>query len=477
MKHHKNSKITVYFCNKYAIGIQAIGVFKILTLILIMTSCTDFVEVDPPKNNLVSETVFEDPATVESALANIYYKMREQGMLSGRFGLSALLSIYSDEQDYYNSGADYLEFYNHNVTATNNLVSAWWSHAYNIIYAANDIVKGVEGSEALSAIEKNNFKGQALFIRGYIHSLLVGLYGDIPYITTTNYLTNNTVSRQSENEVYEFVISDLIEATALMDDTDVTGEYVIPNASVAKALLSRMYLYTEQWELAENMANDLIDSHSLELDINNVFLKNSEETLWQFKPNGVSDNNTYEANQFIIQFIPGQTYALGKMLLDAFEPGDLRFSNWTGNLTSNDGLTTLYYAYKYKALLGETASLEYSIIFRLTEQYLIRAESRAQLGNIAGAQDDLNRIRNRAGLVNTTSTTKNEILEAILQERQVEFFTEHGHRWFDLKRRGVATVVMSPIKINWQDTDVLFPIPETELEINSNLKPQNPGYD
>lgn len=120
--------------------------------------------------------------------------------------------------------------------------------------------------------------------------------------------------------------------------------------------------------------------------------------------------------------------------------------------------------------------MEYSIIFRLSEQYLIRAEARAHLDNISGAQLDLNTIRNRAGLPNTLATSMSDLLNAIIQERQVELFAEQGHRWFDLKRTGNAGTVLSAIKPNWQATDVLLPIPETELEINPNLLPQNSGY-
>jgi len=112
----------------------------------------------------------------------------------------------------------------------------------------------------------------------------------------------------------------------------------------------------------------------------------------------------------------------------------------------------------------------------LAEQYLIRAEARTNLGNINGAQEDLNIIRNRAGLDNTTASTPSELLIAILKERYVELFTEHGHRWFDLKRMGFADDILSPIKEHWQTTDILLPIPETELQMNSNLKPQNSGY-
>lgn len=477
MKNNTNNhNIYIFEYDVFEIKISATAFVTFFVLLISTASCSDFVEADPPKNTLVSKTVFEDPSTVKSALAGIYYNMREQGMVSGRFGFSPLLSIYSDELDYYNSSGEYLEVYNHSITPSNTLVSAWWREAYNLIYTANDIIKGVENASNLTTSQKEAFKGEALFSRAYLHSLLVNVYGDIPYIQTTNYINNNVVARMPKNTVYGLIISDLLEAVALMDDSDDTGEHVIPNKAVAQALLARIYLYTEQWALAEAIADELISAHDLELDINKVFLNNSTETLWQFKPNGISDMNTYEANQFVIQFIPGQTYALSDHLLNAFESGDLRFSNWTGSLTSDDGLTTLYFPYKYKALLSETEALEYSIIFRLTEQYFIRAESRTHLGDISGAQEDLNAIRNRAGLENTTAASETDLLEAILQERQVELFTEHGHRWFDLKRRGSASEALSPIKSNWQDTDTLFPIPETELEVNPNLKPQNTGY-
>ena len=107
---------------------------------------------------------------------------------------------------------------------------------------------------------------------------------------------------------------------------------------------------------------------------------------------------------------------------------------------------------------------------------MIRAEARAHLRNFEGARQDLNRIRNRAGLGNVTVDSLEGLLDAILKERQVELFAERGRRWFDLKRQGKASEVLAPIKSNWQETDVLLPIPGPELEINPNLLPQNPGY-
>ena len=112
----------------------------------------------------------------------------------------------------------------------------------------------------------------------------------------------------------------------------------------------------------------------------------------------------------------------------------------------------------------------------MAEQYLIRAEARANLGNAIGAQDDINKIRQRAGLNATTASTTAELLEAILNERRVEFFTEHGHRFFDLKRTTMLNTTLESVKPGWENTDRVFPIPEKELLVNPNLLPQNPGY-
>ncbi|MCM5663658.1 RagB/SusD family nutrient uptake outer membrane protein [Galbibacter mesophilus] len=439
-----------------------------------VVSCSDFVEVEPPKNTLVSQTVFEDASTVESALANLYEMLRGQGI--GTYSLSADMGIYSDELDYFLADPNDLSIYIHNILPINESVSKYWVNAYRVIYSANAIVEGVESSEGLTSVEKSEFMGQALFVRAYVHSILVGIYGDIPYITTTDYRINNSVARLPGHEVYYHIITDLMMAVDMLGTTDATGEKVIPNRHVANALLSRIYLYTGNWEQANATATQLIDAFILEPELEKVFLKGSRETIWQLMPEGVDRKNAPEANLFVILAIPGQQYALTETLLKAFEEGDLRREEWVGSFTSNDGATTLQFPYKYKATLSETESLEYSIVFRLAEQYLIRAEARAHMGNLTGARQDLDTIRQRAGLDGTSAMDKETLLEAIQAERFTELFAENGHRWFDLKRSGKAGEVLSTIKPNWKPTHVVWPIPENELEINPNLRPQNEGY-
>ena len=108
--------------------------------------------------------------------------------------------------------------------------------------------------------------------------------------------------------------------------------------------------------------------------------------------------------------------------------------------------------------------------------YLIRAEARARLGELTNAKTDLDAVRSLAGLAATTAATQQDLLTAILNERRVELFTEFGHRFFDLKRFGQLDNTLPVLKPDWSTNEALLPLPESELLLNPNLAPQNPGY-
>jgi len=134
---------------------------------------------------------------------------------------------------------------------------------------------------------------------------------------------------------------------------------------------------------------------------------------------------------------------------------------------------------KYRVIDYNAPVTEYSVVLRLAEQYLIRAEARVQQGRLAEGRDDINAIRKRAGLGVTPESTKDGLLSAILQERRVELFTEFGHRWIDLKRTGQINQQMqiaAPFKgITWNSNDQLYPVPQFDITRNPNLS-QNTGY-
>ena len=148
------------------------------------------------------------------------------------------------------------------------------------------MIYGCENSTGLSTADKNQFIGEALFVRALVHSYLVNLYGDVPYITTTDYEVNRLVTRMPTAEVYTNIIADLQQAIALLPEAYVAPERVRPNRSTASALLARVYLYNGNWAEASNAASAVLNNaeYVWETDIDKIFLKDCTATIWQFSP-------------------------------------------------------------------------------------------------------------------------------------------------------------------------------------------------
>lgn len=463
---------------KKAINFRIKKYFYLLFCPLLLLGCEDFLEVDEPFGQLDTPLVFEDEITATAAVTSLYSKLRDEVILTGKSeGLSALMGVYSDEMNYYGFGGEPMDsFYQHQVFSDDVLVENLWNQSYALIYMGNAVLEGLEASNTLSAESKAQLRGEALFIRALTYFYLVNLYGDIPYAITTNYEENSILSRMPAPQVYENIVIDLNESKTLLGTNYISGERTRVNSMGVSALLARIYLYTEQWNAAEMEASAIINNtslYNLETEVSNEFLKESTSAILQFKPK-TEGENTLEASTFIFTAGPPPLVSLNPQLIEGMEANDQRREQWIGEVT--DGSQTWYYPNKYQYNTNTGTSMEYSIVFRLSEQYLIRAEAQARLGNLSGALEDLNRIRNRAGLINAVATSQNEILKAILQERYHELFSEFGHRWFDLKRLGLANEILAPIKSGWKPTDVLLPIPENELMMNPNLEPQNSGY-
>ncbi|MBG6063157.1 hypothetical protein IWX83_002967 [Flavobacterium sp. CG_9.1] len=449
-----------------------------LAFSLLLSSCDNFVDVDLPTSQLTASAVFQDKATANAAMVSIYAKMRDTGILSGNVsGLSNELGNYADELDYYGgiSGTT-RNFYNNSILASNTEIFSWWSSSYSQIYAANAIIEGVSASTVLAKVDKDELTGEALFVRSLLTFYLLNLYGDVPYITTTNYQQNKVAHRMPSSELYSHIISDLQLSASLLSDNYISSDRVRPNKSVAMALLARVYLYNSSWAEAADTASYLINNTGVypwENNLEAIFLKESSTTIWQFMPR-TDGQNTQEGETFIFTSGPPPTVALSNQLLNDFEIGDQRKIHWVKTIT--DGSDSWYHVNKYRQKSNTLGAMEYSVVFRLAEQYLIRGEARAQQGDLIGAKEDLNKIRNTAGLVNTTALSKSDILTALLQERKVELFTEMGHRFFDLKRTNQLDAALTVVKPGWNTTDRLFPLPESEISLNPNLNPQNNGY-
>ncbi len=453
-----------------------------IILFLLLISCEKFVEVEEPRTQLTSTTVFTNDATATAAMLGVYSDiMQNFGFLSGCITLYAGLS--ADEFRNYSSAVEQEEFASNTLFASNSQITHLWGGAYRSVYASNAIIENLKDSEGVTEPIRKQLTGEALFLRAFTHFYLVNLFGDIPLITGTDYQVNATKSRTPKDQVYEQIIDDLKEAQLLLPENyldgknSVTSERVRPNKLAATALLARVYLYTRDWVNAELQASVVLNNagmYSLLTDLNTVFLMNSSETIWQLMPVR-NDINTWEGNNFLFSAEPTGIYAsaITDSLVAAFEPADNRKNSWITSVNTGSG--TYQYPYKYKVGISSTLT-EYYTALRLAEQFLIRAEARAKQGNISGAQEDLNAIRSRAGLDNTNANSEEPLLSAIEAEKRVEFFCEWGHRWLELKRTNRADAVLAPYKgSNWQSTDLRYPIPAVEIQNNPNLF-QNPGY-
>jgi len=450
---------------------------------LILPACEKFVDLPVSGTETTRENIFTSDVMANSAVLAIYGEMiGKNGFASGStMSVGFVAALSADELETHTVINTIRQFYDNSISTSNTLVEqGLWNHAYTCIYAANSVIEGLRQFRGVSDNVKSQLLSESFFIRAFCHFFLVNLFGDIPYITVTDFRVNGSVYRISRQQVYQNIILDLDTARSLSQQDVYTDERIRPNRLTATALLARVYLYNSQWAQAVAMADSVInrsDIYALTDSLNDVFLANSKEAIWQLRPN-TPDINTWEGRNLILTGAPGigefNATVLSPKVLQAFEPGDRRRMHWVDSISAA-GANTWYFPYKYKIKTGNNLR-EYSMVFRLAEQYLIRAEARAHLGNISGAKEDLNVIRTRAGLPPIQATSLSDLLTAIAHERQIELFSEWGHRWFDLKRTGQSDKILGPIKpLYWQPTDTLYPIPRNEIILNPRLT-QNAGY-
>lgn len=474
-------------------------------LFVILISCNKLVEVDSPVTSLTSDNVYTNDATASSVFIGLYagFSTTSPVRAFSINSISLISGLSADELTLFGGSANnntaLVQYYLNKLTSGSATSSsqALWSDFFTKIYTVNIALERLAASDKLTTTVQRQLMGEAKFLRAFFYFYLVNLYGDVPLMVTSDYRINSNLPRTPKAQVYEQMIRDLKEAQELLnasyvgaDARSFTAERTRPVKWAAASLLARVYLYTGDWKNAEEQASTVINNKALydTVSLNNVFLKNSKEAIWQWQPVNTGWN-TEDARVFILPpsgptsslSDEGNPVFVSNDLLTAFETGDKRRANWLENVvvSSGTGNVTYYFPYKYKSATLNSPVTEYVMALRLAEQYLIRAEARAQQNNLNNAKDDLNLIRSRAGLAAILSSDKETVLPAILHERQIELFSEWGHRWLDLKRTGNANAIMSaaaPGKgTTWNSNWQWYPIPLYDITNDPNLQ-QNDGY-
>lgn len=463
-----------------------------LFITFLAVSCNKLVEVDTPAIYTSGDNVFTTNGGAISVLNGIYASMSSMTLSKGT-SLNSFMSLYpglsSDEFTLYSgvTNVNYIAYYKNALINTSG--PNIWLTTYPFIYKINAAIEGITASSSLTEIIKSQLLGEAKFLRAFSYFYLVNLYGQVPLVLTSNYKVNELLSRASEDVVYQQISLDLQDASSLLsnnfvgsDGHSASSERIVPTVWAAKALQARVALYRRNYSDAVAFSTIVLSNTTLFglTALNDVFLKNSNEAIWQLQPVNLNWN-TEDARLFIIpKRGPSNTYPvyLNSRLLDSFEENDQRLTNWVAQVKI--GNVTYKYPYKYKSATSKDPVTEYQMVLRLAEQYLIRAEANAQLNKLSDAIADLNVIRNRAGLSDYAGEeTQLAILNAIFQERRVEFFSEWGNRWLDLKRSGSVNNVMLSVTSEkggtWNSYDQYYPIYSTEIQYNPNLN-QNEGY-
>jgi len=464
---------------------KIISYFSLFLIACMTISCEDFVDLETPNYKLDSEAVFNNDATAQSALNGIFNQLFNSNLINGGpQSVTFIGALSADNFSLTNTTQEVIEYYQNNVTPANSYNLSLWSSGYNMIYMVNSMLSGIEDNPNLSQALKNKMEGNGKFIRGLTYFYLVNLYGDVPLILNTDYKENALASRTPSEIVYNQILDDLENAEILLQEDYPDNNRARPNKYAVMALLARVHLYLGNWEEAENYSSQVIAASSyyeMLNDPNQVFLTNSREAIWQISPLGWGNSFTHtrEGNLFIKNATANTPVVLSEDFLNSFQKSeDKRYMEWVATFIAAED--TLHFPYKYKIQYDASgqAPLENSMVLRLAEQYLIRAEARTKLGEFTNAIADINKIRTRAeiaGIEYQALITENELLEIILSERRRELFSEWGHRWFDLQRFGKPEILLEKENSNWATTSLLLPIPSSERMKNPNLG-QNPGY-
>lgn len=508
--------------------INKIGKFFLAGGMLLMASCTDFLDEQDP-SNLTPESFYTIPDHAEAAIAAVYDNTRFYGNGAGIFSSNWQLleapTGTSTTETAQNSDLNNL----YSLTWDGNTVhiTNWWRGLYRLIANANLVLDRVPGITPMNEEQKNRILGEARFLRAWAYFYAVRLWGDVPLILTPQTATSEDFfpSRVAQEEVYNQIVEDLqVAESAGLPWTDPSGRV---STAAAKALLSKVYLTmagfplnmgSQYYQLAATKSKEIIDNAG-PLDLFETYGELHDESLGNTKEHifSLQYNNDVAGNpmgNMFPNFKPvsyrgpsgtGSTVPTTSFY-ESYEDGDIRTVDRVGffyrtYFTNGNGeLFDLGAPYIFKHF-NVTANGTFGVpgtakdnlnvpMIRYAEVLLIYAEAQNEVGGPnQEAVDALKRIRDRAGLPTPSLGEFNQssFREAVWKERWHEFAYE-GITWFDMIRlrkvynedtNGFDDFVGHVNKSSnetLQEKHLLFPLGVQEMINNPNLTPQNNGY-
>lgn len=435
----------------------------LIAVLLVTASCEEYLE-EIPNNSLPTDAAITDLGTARAAIIGAYDRV--QGYYASSY--PTLGTITTDNVVFNGTLSEYLQLDQNAVPTDNVITVAAYQGIYRAINSANSVIAYVPGIQdvRLTVDEKNKILGEAYFIRALGYFDLARGWGGVQLQLkpTTDLTVLKGIKRSTLEQTYDQVLADLTQAEQLLPEDATTRNRA--QKSAARALRARLHLYRKQWADAENYATQVISNtkYTLLKPYKSFFTApfQTAESVLELAYSA-NDRNTYWSLWYPSSAGGQYTLKPSDALVDKLnnpEIGGTRSSLIAGAGSS-------FYGVLYNTTATGT---DPSYLIRIAELYLIRAESRARQNKLTEAVADLNAVRNRADLANTTATTQAQILQAIEDENGVEFAFE-AHRWFDLVRTERASAVLGLANRNYW----LFPIPYSDILSDPDVV-QNPGY-
>jgi hypothetical protein len=462
---------------------------------MFVVSCeSDYLE-PTPSSGITSASYYTDAAEIETALINIYDGLQGENSTSSDDNHSTQYEFYvtemrSDNTQTKSSEGEAAQFENYSITATNGIVSDYYASFYNVIFRANTVLEYTDVID--DEATKLAYEGEAKFTRAYAYFNLVRLFGAIPLVDRVISPTETDIqyTRVATSEVYELIVSDLKAAVASLDNTYKTRA----SKAAAQALLAKVYLTQgENYDLAQGLCEDVMASgFSLQSNFNDIFYTElNSEIIFAI---GYEQGTSADSQNFSSEWMNGvgRTSGVNYVTEDAAAALDLLGGDRTAySYRIDPSQTSMKQVMKYLPNGedgGDTGKVFVSdatlagndwVVLRYADVLLMHVEAILAGGDSTTSTSALNSfqlVRDRAGLTDAvTSITKQELLD----ERRVELAFEN-QRFFDLVRFGQAQSVLSAFSTansySFTSTDLLLPIPQSEINLSNGALSQNPGY-
>lgn len=470
-------------------------IFLTISILSLFVSCNDdFVDIKP-EGVVVAEDFYKTEADAMKATNAIYSFLRSWE--NSGFPAQFVYGVTGDDVEKGSNPGDasFINAYdNFSFTTSDDGVNGYWTGQWQAVQRANQVITNVPNINMDTTL-KTRLVAEAKMLRAYFYFNLVRIYGGVPIFDgiQADYINQ---PRNSAAEVYAFIVKDLTEASAILPQTYPAGQEGRVTKGGALGLLSKVYLYMKDYQKAYDVSNQVKGmGYSLDPSFNHLFRPAGEfGTESVFEVNcGCSPE--FGGSQYAeVQGVRNQ-YGWGfftptQALENAFEPGDIRkqFTILREGQTTPEGdlikkgdpqagNTWNYKTYVPSSLNNNACgygSIQNIRILRFADILLINAEAANELGNTAVAITNINLVRNRAQLANTTATNQSTLRTAIWQERRVELAMEND-RFPDLVRTGQAGTFLGPLGFQTGKNE-LFPIPLRAITDSKGILTQNPGY-